>query len=153
VHELGHHAVGGGRLMLSTTVWAGPARVAARLVAGVCVWRRSRRSGAVLVAVAGACIAVAAVQTALAGQLVAAAGVLGVAGATVLCPLLDAAACRRSELLADQFATACGCGASLAAALTGLPVRRRPSAGRSGLWSRHPGMDARLDVLGSAACR
>jgi STE24 endopeptidase len=151
VHELGHHATRATQPMLVATWLAAPWCVAVRLVtglAGVLSGRPSQRAVQTLV-LSG--ITVAVVRAVQQGHWM----VGGVLGALVLfaviCPLADAAVCRRAEFAADRFAADYGVGPELATALRRLSDGSSTTLG----WARrllasHPTAESRISALRTA---
>jgi STE24 endopeptidase len=139
-----------------TARWLGaPWRVAARLVTGIGLatigWRQPRQ----LLGVVVAAVLVAVVQAMRQGDVAAALAVSSVALCAIVCPLADAAVCRRSEDAADRYAAVCGVGPQLASALrsthSGLSSREVNWTRR--MLSRHPSVDRRLEVLDAIVIR
>ena len=146
VHELGHHATRAGRFGLAASWYAGPGRLAFRLILALAVLasggRRPGRVTWLVVAVGGA---IANVQSAQQRQWLSVAILSAVAFALVLSPLLDALVSRASEHAADRYAAAVGAGPELARA---LQLMSEPSGRRRGvatrLLDRHPSVADRL---------
>ena len=153
VHELGHHATRAGRFGLAASWYAGPGRLAFRLVVALAVLasggRRPGRVTWLVVAVGGA---IAIVQTAQQRQWLSVAILSAVAFALVITPLLDALISRASEHAADRYDAAAGAGPELARA---LQLITEPSGRRSGVASRlldrHPSITSRLTRLDGPA--
>ena len=153
VHELGHHATRAGRFGLAVSWYAGPGRLAFRLVVALAVLAcGGRRPGRVTWLVVAAGGAVAIVQTALQRQWLSVTILSAVAFALIGTPLLDALISRASEHAADRYAAAVGAESELARA---LQVITEPSGLRHGvatrLLDRHPSVADRLTRLDEQA--
>ena len=153
VHELGHHATRAGRFGLAASWYAGPGRLAFRLVVALAVLasggRRPGRGTWLVVAVGGA---IAIVQTAQQRQWLSVTILTAGAFALIVSPLLDALISRASEHAADRYAAAVGAGPELARALQLIAEpsgRRRVVATR--LLDRHPSVADRLVRLDGQA--
>jgi STE24 endopeptidase len=148
VHEPGHHATGATRPMLLLSWLTAPWRLATRVLTGCASTLAGRRSGSGRAVVVVAGLAVAVTHALQQGQWTVG-GVLAFVGtAAVLCPLVDAAISRRSELAADRFAADHGLALELAAGLRALENGRSERCG----WPRrllaaHPTPDRRINAL------
>ncbi|WP_175484081.1 M48 family metalloprotease [Modestobacter sp. DSM 44400] len=148
VHELGHHATRATQPMLVAMWLAAPWRMAARLLTGLAGVLSGRPSQRAVRTVVTAGIAVAGVRAMQQGHWMVG-GVLGaLALLAVICPLADAAVCRRAEFAADRFTADHGLGPELATALRTLNDGSNAAAG----WSRrllapHPTPERRISAL------
>ena len=149
-HELGRHATHATRFALLVLWLVTPCRFAARLVINIGLVTVGRRQPVRAVAAVAAVAVIVAVVQAVQAQQWAVAWVLsGCAVATVICPLADAAVCRRSEHAADRYAASIGMAAPLAAALRSVgPAERRALLPR--LLDHHPSSDTRIARLGGS---
>ena len=104
-HELGHHRTESTQYVL-TAMWLGaPWRLAARLVTGIGLATIGRRQPIHLLGVVVvAAVLVAVVQAVQQGDVATALTLSSVALCAIVCPLADAAVCRRSEYAADRYA-------------------------------------------------
>jgi STE24 endopeptidase len=135
------------------TVWlAAPWRCAAQLILGFSFAVAGRGQPLRLVAaVAATAVVVAVVQAIQARQWAVVVVLASVAGAGVICPLVDAIVSRRSEYAADRYTADRGLGPQLAAALQAMTRGpRRPAAWTVRLLSRHPDLERRLEALAQA---
>lgn len=151
-HELGHLAQAGSRFVPAACWLAGPWRLVAGAVVGVCWVLAGRpRLNWLLGLEVAAALVLAVAGLGGQGRWGAAVG-LGIAGLCVVgCPLLTAAACRRSEHAADAFAAACGYGPALALLVTHVVGRRRPTGFMGRLLVDHPDPTARARALDRGA--
>lgn len=148
VHELGHHATRATRYALVSMWLAMPWRLAARLVIAVALGLSGRQPRPSLAVVVCAGVGVAVVQAVSRRNWLVAGVLAGVAVLMVLCPLVDAAASRRAEFVADQFAAHRGLAVPLAAALRTLDGQRSASDGwLPRILASHPAVDQRIDAL------
>lgn len=144
VHELAHRAT---RALL--WVWlASPWRLAVRLLIGLGLAVSGRQPRALSAVVMSAGVIVAVVQAMQHRRWLVAGVLAGVAVLAVICPLVDAAVRRRSELAADRFAAEHGSAVPLTTALRTLDGGRSISCG----WTRrivaqHPALDRRIEAL------
>jgi STE24 endopeptidase len=154
-HELGHHATRATKFALVTMWLALPWRFASRLVIGIglaTVGRRQPLRLLALVALAGVVVAV--VQAMQQRHWAVAVVLSAVAVCTVVCPLADAAASRRSEYAADRYAADVGVGPQLAGALQVLAGPQPRQVGLvARLLSRHPQVGRRIEALGGVPGR
>ncbi|CCH88509.1 membrane protein of unknown function; Putative peptidase domain [Modestobacter italicus] len=152
VHELGHHASRATRPMLIAMWLAAPWRVAARLLASLTSGLSRCQPGWALAVVCVCGVVVAVVRAVHEGRWLAGGVIAAIALIAVVCPLVDAWACRRAEFAADRFAADHGRADELAAALRALHGRSSTVSGLSGrLLATHPTADERITALGRVA--
>lgn len=148
VHELGHHATRATRFTLLSDWLAAPWHLAARLLISLGLAVSGRQPRALSAVVMSAGVIVAVVQAVQHRRWLVAGVLTGVAILAVICPLVDAAVRRRSELAADRFAAEHGLAIPLTSALRALDGGRSVSCG----WTRrivapHPTLDRRTEAL------
>ena len=148
LHELGHHATRATRFTLLSVWLAAPWRLTARLLIGLGLAVSGRQPRALSVVAMSAGVIVAVVQAVQHSRWLVAGVLAGVAVLAVICPLVDAAARRRSELAADRFTAEHGLAMPLTTALRTLDGGSSISCG----WTRrmvalHPPLDRRIEAL------
>lgn len=151
VHELGHLAVPGSRLMPAAAWLACPWRLLAGLLLRAAGAPGVRRLGGPFVLVLGVGVVIAVIQMARTGQWAGAVGLAVVAVCAIGCPILGAAAGRATERAADGFAADRGYGPVLADALTGIGPDPRTRRGWAGLFDDHPDIAGRVLSLDAGA--
>ena len=151
VHELGHHATRATRLTLLSVWLAAPWRLAARLLICLGLAMSGPQSRALSAVIVSAGVIVSVVQAVQLRHWLVAGVLAGVAVLAVICPLVDAAVRRGSELAADRFAAEHGLAIPLATALRGLDAGRGISCGRARrIMAPHPALDRRIEALTAA---
>lgn len=151
MHELGHYATRATGLTLLSVWLAAPWRLAVRLLIGLGLAVSGRQPRALSGVVMSTGVIVAVVQAVQHRRWLVAGVLAGVAVLAVICPLVDAAVRRRSELAADRFAAEHGLAIPLTTALRTLDGGRSISCG----WARrivapHPVFDRRIEALTAA---
>ncbi|WP_171058170.1 M48 family metalloprotease [Modestobacter altitudinis] len=150
VHELGHHATRATQPMLIAIWLAAPWRMTARLLTGLAGVLSGRSTQRAVRTVVMCGITVAVVRAVQQGHWMVG-GVLGaLALFAVICPLADAAVCRRAEFVADRFVADHGLGPELATALRTLSDGSSTTLGWSRLAS-HPPSERRISAILTAA--
>ncbi len=148
VHELGHHATGVTRSTLLLSWLTAPWRLTSRVLTGVAstLAGGQPRPGLAVVVVAGVVVAVT--RALKQGQWTVGGVLAFFALAAVLCPTVDAAISRRSELAADRFAADHGLALELAAVLRAMDDGGRVLRGWAPrLLASHPISEKRIDAL------
>lgn len=148
LHELGHQATQATRWGLVVLWLSAPWRLATRSLVRIELALCGRQPRPLLAVVICVGVIVAVARAVSQGNWLLAVVLSGVAVMCVSCPLVDAAASRRAEFVADRFAADHGLAVPLVAALRVLDGERSASLGwLQRMLASHPAVDRRIDAL------